>query len=117
MRSPQRRDPGFGPTVLVGLDGIEAEALQDVSIRLAPLSEVDAREMLGELRSRALLDGWRGAPAVDRSAIVAAILAVADLIGSQPALQELDINPLRCGPHGALALDALMIWKQTGTTP
>ncbi len=106
-----RRDPSYGPTVLVGLGGIEAEALQDVSIRLAPLSAVDAREMLDELRGRALLDGWRGAPAVDRNAVVAAILAVADLICSQPTLQELDINPLRCGPTGALALDALMIWK------
>ncbi len=106
-----RRDPSYGPTVLVGLGGIEAEALQDVSIRLAPLSAVDAREMLDELRGRALLDGWRGAPAVNRDSIVAAILSIADLICSQPSLQELDINPLRCGPDGALALDALMIWK------
>jgi acyl-CoA synthetase (NDP forming) len=106
-----RRDPSYGPTVLIGLGGIEAEALQDVSIRLAPLNEIDAREMLDGLRGRALLDGWRGAPAVDREAIVAAILAVAELICAQPALQELDINPLRCGPNGALALDALMIWK------
>jgi acetate---CoA ligase (ADP-forming) len=106
-----RRDPSYGPTVLIGLGGIEAEALQDVSIRLAPLNEIDAREMLDGLRGRVLLDGWRGAPAVDREAIVAAILAVAELICAQPALQELDINPLRCGPNGALALDALMIWK------
>lgn len=106
-----RRDPSYGPTVLIGLGGIEAEALQDVSIRLAPLTAVDAHEMLDGLRGRALLDGWRGAPAVNRDALVAAILAVAELICSQPALQELDINPLRCGPNGALALDALMIWK------
>lgn len=107
-----RRDPSYGPTVLIGLGGIEAEALQDVSIRLAPLSAIDAGEMLDELRGRALLDGWRGAPAANREAIVAAILAVADLICSQSSLQELDINPLRCGPDGAQALDALMIWKQ-----
>jgi hypothetical protein len=85
--------------------------LQDVGIRLAPLNEIDAHEMLDGLRGRALLDGWRGAPAADRDAIVAAILAVAELICTQPALQELDINPLRCGPNGAVALDALMIWK------
>ena len=106
-----RRDPSYGPTVLVGIGGVEAEALQDVSIRLAPLAEVDAREMLNELRARALLDGWRGAPPADREAIVAAILAVASLICSHADLSELDINPLRCGPHGALALDALMSWK------
>ena len=106
-----RRDPSYGPTVLIGLGGTEAEALQDVGIRLAPLNEIDAHEMLDGLRGRALLDGWRGAPAADRDAIVAAILAVAELICTQPALQELDINPLRCGPNGAVALDALMIWK------
>jgi acyl-CoA synthetase (NDP forming) len=106
-----RRDPSFGPTLLIGLGGTEAEALQDVSIRLAPLTALDAQQMLSELRGSALLDGWRGSPAVNRAAIVDAMLAVSDLIATQPALVELDINPLRCGPQGVLALDALMIWK------
>lgn len=105
-----RRDPSYGPTVLIGLGGVEAEALKDVSIRLAPLTAIDAAEMLDELRGRALLDGWRGAPAVKRDAIVNAILAVADLIHANASLRELDINPLRCSPAGVLALDALMIW-------
>lgn len=105
-----RRDPSYGPTVLIGLGGVEAEALKDVSIRLAPLTAIDAAEMLDELRGRALLDGWRGAPAVKRDAIVNAILAVADLIHANASLHELDINPLRCSPAGVLALDALMIW-------
>jgi acetate---CoA ligase (ADP-forming) len=108
-----RRDPSFGPTLLIGLGGTEAEALQDVSIRLVPLTALDAEQMLGELRGSVLLDGWRGAPAVNRAAIVGAMLAVSDLIATQPALQELDINPLRCGPQGVLALDALMIWKDS----
>jgi acyl-CoA synthetase (NDP forming) len=106
-----RRDPSFGPTLLIGLGGTEAEALKDVSIRLAPLTALDAVQMLSELRGSALLDGWRGAPAVNRAAIVDAMLAVSDLIATQSTLEELDINPLRCGPQGVLALDALMIWK------
>jgi|HigsolmetaAR204D_1030405.scaffolds.fasta_scaffold00314_15 acyl-CoA synthetase (NDP forming) len=107
-----KRDASFGATVLVGLGGTEAEALNDVSIRLAPLTRLDAHEMLNELRGSALLDGWRGAPAVDREAIVDALLAVGALMAAQPALKELDINPLRAGPHGVLALDALMIWDR-----
>lgn len=64
------------------------------------------------LRSSALLDGWRGAPAANQAAIVDAMLA-ADLMTSQPQPDELDINPLRCSERGALALDALMIWNDT----
>jgi acyl-CoA synthetase (NDP forming) len=106
-----KRDASFGPTVLIGLGGIEAEALKDVSIRLAPLSAADAEEMLGELRGAALLDGWRGAPAANRKAIIDAILAASRLITEQSALQELDINPLRASGDMVTALDALMIWK------
>jgi acetate---CoA ligase (ADP-forming) len=106
-----RRDPSFGPTVLIGLGGTEAEALKDVSIRIAPLSRIDAHEMLEELRGRALLDGWRGAAAVDRRAVIDALLAVSALITTQPMLEELDVNPLRCGAGGVCALDALMVWN------
>ncbi len=105
-----KRDVSFGPTILVGLGGTAAEALNDVSIRLAPISRLDAQEMLDELRGRELLDGWRGAPPVDRDAVVDALLAVSALISTQPELTELDINPLRANPEGTLALDALMIW-------
>ena len=106
-----KRDASYGPTVLVGLGGIEAEALKDVSIRLAPLTAADAAEMLNELRGAALLDGWRGAAAVSRPALINAILAVSQLITEQPNLLELDINPLRSTPHGMMALDALMVWQ------
>src|SRR5690606_31586794 len=56
------RDASFGPTVMVGLGGTLAEALRDTAIRLAPLSPVEAHEMLASLRGARLLDGWRGAP-------------------------------------------------------
>jgi acetyltransferase len=108
-----RRDPSYGPTLLVGLGGVEAEVLKDVSIRMVPLTRIDAEAMLSELRGNALLDGWRGSPAADRSAIADAMLAAAELLASQPQLLELDINPLRCSANGVLALDALMIWKDT----
>jgi acetyltransferase len=105
------RDPVFGPTVLLGMGGVTAEALKDVTLRLAPLSPADAEEMLGELQACVLLDGWRGSPAVNKQAIIHAVIAIADLIDAQPDIAELDINPLRATPAGAYALDALIVRK------
>jgi acetyltransferase len=103
------RDPGFGPVVLVGLGGTAAEALQDTAMRLAPLSEDDAFDMLDELRGGRLLDGWRGGPPADRRAIARAIVALGRILLEQPALAEIEINPLRVVPGGVLALDALIV--------
>ena len=103
------RDPIFGPSVLLGLGGTMAEALKDVSMRLAPLHQADAEEMLNELKARTLFDGWRGSPPVDRQAVVDTLLAVAALITQDERIKELDINPLRATDHGVLALDALIV--------
>lgn len=103
------RDGSFGPVVLIGLGGTAAEALQDVSRRLAPISREHAMEMLGELRGKALLDGWRGAPAVDREAIADTLVALSQLAVASPAVAEIEINPLRAYPDGCLALDALIV--------
>lgn len=102
-------DPAWGPTVLVGLGGTAAEAIGDVALRLAPLTPADADEMLGELRGKALLDGWRGAPPVDRTALVAAIVALGELVAGTPGIRELDLNPVRAYPKGLLALDAVIL--------
>ena len=103
------RDPVFGPTVMLGMGGIMAEALKDVSMRLAPIQAQDAEEMLGELNASVLFDGWRGSPPINRKALVDAILAVSDLIAGNPAIKELDVNPLRATAQGVLALDALIV--------
>lgn len=103
------RDPAFGPTVAVGLGGVMVEAIGDVAVRLAPLGEADALEMLDELRGRAVLDGWRGAPAADRHAIARAIVAVGALMAAHPAIAELDVNPVRAYADRVLALDALIV--------
>ena len=106
------RDAVFGPAVLLGMGGTAAEALKDVSMRLAPLQEADVEEMLAELKTCVLLDGWRGSPAVNRQAIVDTVLAVANLLVSQEDVKELDINPLRCTENGATALDALIVKRE-----
>ena len=102
------RDPAFGPVVLVGLGGIFAEAMADTALGIPPLTEGDARAMIDRLAGRALLAGARGRPAADEAAVARVLLALSDLALACPALAELDINPLRAGPDGAVALDALV---------
>jgi len=102
------RDASFGPVVVVGLGGILAEALRDTATRLAPLTLAEAEGMLDQLRGKALLDGWRGSPKLDRDAVARCIVALGDFLCQQPRVREVEINPLRVYPSGVLALDALM---------
>lgn len=104
-----RRDPSFGPVVLVGVGGVQAELYRDVQLALAPVSEEEARGMISALRAHALFDGWRGRPPVDVGAAAAVVAAVSRLLADGPDLVECEINPLRVGPDGAVAVDALVI--------
>lgn len=106
-----KRDPTFGPLVMFGMGGIYAEALADVSFRLAPLSRLDAEEMIDEVRSARLLTGLRGAPPADRDALIETLLRVSWLAHSCPHVRELDINPLLVLPEGqgALAVDVRLV--------
>jgi acyl-CoA synthetase (NDP forming) len=104
-----RRDPAFGPVVLVGLGGVWVEALGDVALRLAPVDREEAGEMLRELRGARLLGGYRGAPAVDRAALAGVIVAVGRLIADEPDVAEVDLNPVIARHDGAVAVDARVI--------
>jgi acyl-CoA synthetase (NDP forming) len=104
-----RRDPQFGPAVLVGLGGVLAEFLDDVSVRLAPVSLATALAMLDDLRGAALLRGVRGRPGIDRAAVARMLVALGDLGVERPDIREVDLNPVIAGPHGALAVDALVV--------
>ncbi|TDD63519.1 acetate--CoA ligase family protein [Actinomadura rubrisoli] len=107
------RDPAFGPVLLVGLGGVWTEVLRDTALRLCPVTEDDARAMLDELRGRALLDGFRGGPAADLDALVEVLLAVGGPGGVVESLAdrftEFELNPVICGPSGAVAVDARLI--------
>ncbi|MFJ2514261.1 acetate--CoA ligase family protein [Streptomyces griseoviridis] len=107
-------DELFGPTVTVGLGGVLVEVLRDVAVRVPPFGEDEARNLLGDLRGRALLDGVRGRPPADVEALVEVILRVQRMaleLGSD--LAELDINPLVVleRGQGAVALDALAVCR------
>ena len=104
-----RRDAQFGPAVMVGLGGIFAEVLDDVSIRLAPVRHAEALAMLDDLRGRRILDGVRGRPAVDRSAVADLVVALSRLGVERPDIIEVDLNPVIASPDGALAVDALVV--------
>jgi acyl-CoA synthetase (NDP forming) len=103
-----RRDPSFGPLVLVGIGGVQAEVYRDVQLGLAPVTEEQARRMLEALRGYPMLTGWRGRPPVDLAAAASVVAAVSRLLAEQPDVLECEINPLRVGPGGALAVDALV---------
>ena len=104
-----RRDPVFGPLVLLGLGGTTAEALDDVALRLAPLSVSEAAAMPDELAGRALLDGWRGGPVLDREAVAEVVTALGAFLDAHPHVAEIEINPLRLNADGLVALDAVCI--------
>jgi acyl-CoA synthetase (NDP forming) len=102
-----KRDPQFGPVIMFGLGGVYVEVLKDVAFRVAPLSASDAREMVGEIRSAAILEGARGQEPADVDALVDCILRLSQLSVEHPRLTECDINPLKVfdAGKGVCALD------------
>ena len=102
------RDPVFGPVVLVGLGGVVAEALADVAVTPAPLSVQDGGALADGLSGRALLDGFRGGPVADRTALGGVLAALGDLLVAHPEIDDVEINPLRVTADGLLALDAVL---------
>lgn len=108
------RDSQFGPLLLVGLGGVYVEVLKDVSFRLAPIGEEEAREMLQELKSYWLLQGARGQKAADIDSVIEVMLRVSQLVTDFPAINQLDINPLRVmdDAKGSLAADARIILEE-----
>src|SRR6266536_2704076 len=98
-------EPPFGPVVAVGAGGTSAELLGDVAVRLAPLTDRDASEALRQLKTFALLDGWRGSPTADQAALQDLLLRVGLLADNHPEIAELDCNPVIAGPDGATIVD------------
>ncbi|MCB1904012.1 MAG: acetate--CoA ligase family protein [Gammaproteobacteria bacterium] len=103
------RDPQFGPVMMFGLGGIFVEVLKDVVFRSLPLTAIDAAEMLDEIKAKAILGGVRGAPPVDRKALVDLMLRISQVCLAHPEIAELDLNPILGYADGYALVDARMI--------
>ncbi len=99
-------DYQFGKVIMFGIGGILTELLKDVSFRLPPIDEYDARDMIGSLKSYQLLTGFRGSPSADIDAIVDILLKVSKVVSDHPSIQEMDLNPIIVYPKGAIVVDA-----------
>lgn len=104
-----RRDPSFGPIVVVGMGGVYAEVLQDLAVALAPINQKMAEELIRSLRGAPLLLGARGHPALDITAAARAAVAMSTLGSEQTDFAEMEINPLLVTRDGVLALDARIV--------
>lgn len=101
-------DPQFGMTIMLGVGGILAEAVADVTFRLAPLEAGDAEEMIDDLATQALLGPFRGEPAVERDALVAVLLGLSQAAADRADLAAADLNPLLVVDGKPVAVDALV---------
>jgi hypothetical protein len=106
------RDPVFGPVVMFGLGGVLVEVLDDVSFRIAPFDEEQARRMVFELKGRAILQGTRGRGPYDLPVLFTALARLSQFAAAHAdGIESVDINPFLVLPEGqgAVALDALII--------
>ena len=96
----------FGPLVAFGPGGVLAELIGEASFRIAPLTDVDAEELVSEGKAGILVRGFRGAPAADAAALVDLVLRLAQLGLDLPAVAELDLNPVLALPERCVVVDA-----------
>jgi acetate---CoA ligase (ADP-forming) len=99
-------DPLFGPVVACGAGGVTAEVLKDVQVRITPLTDRDADEMVRSLRIFPLLEGYRGGPRADIEGLEEMVLRVGALVEAHPELVEMDCNPVIATPDGPVVVDA-----------
>ena len=106
------RDKTFGPVLMFGLGGVFVEVLKDVTFRAIPLSKADAKEMIEDIDAVEILNGVRGAEAIDRNALVELIMKLSDMIWKHPEIAELDLNPVIARPDGVSIADARIILNE-----
>ena len=109
------RDPQLGPCVMFGLGGVFTEVLDDVAFRIAPLKIGDAREMIGEIRARKMLDPFRGEAAIDREILCQILVSLGRIGLEYESISAIDINPLKVRSDGKpVAVDALIVLRKEG---
>jgi len=103
------RDNQFGPTVLFGLGGIFVEVLKDASFRIAPMTNLDTRQMIREIRSYPILKGVRGQPPSDEDAITDILQGTSRMLLENPKILQIDLNPVVVYGKGATVVDARIV--------
>jgi len=103
------KDVQFGPVLMFGLGGILVEVLKDVSFRIVPVTERDAREMIKEIKGYPVLQGYRGQKPASIPALEQLIVKVSQFVEKNPQIKELDLNPVFAYPDKAVAVDARII--------
>ena len=108
------QDPTFGPMLMFGLGGIYVEIVKDVKFAIAPVSEIEAKNMITGIKTHKLLEGTRGDKASDIDSISDIILRISQLVTDFPEINEFEINPLMVFEEGkgALAVDMRLILKE-----
>jgi acetate---CoA ligase (ADP-forming) subunit beta len=103
----------FGPMILLGMGGTGVEIYEDVSLRMAPLSEKDALAMIGGLKAKRLLEGFRGAEKVDLKRLTETLLAFSSVVMEvREGIESIDINPLLCSSRRCVVADARIILRK-----
>jgi len=105
-----KKDPTFGHVLLAGMGGIFVEVYKDISFRVCPITKADAEEMLDELKGKKILEGIRGQKAVNRKALIDAMVKLSQLPKKLPKIQELDVNPFFINQKEGKAVDARIMF-------
>ena len=103
------KDAQFGPTLMFGLGGIFVEVLKDVTFRIAPITEEEAKDMISEIKAYPILRGYRGKPPVDIDIIAKILVNTSKLVTDHQEIKELDLNPIIVYESGAKTVDARII--------
>ncbi|MFE5707572.1 acetate--CoA ligase family protein [Rhodococcus koreensis] len=106
-------DPIFGPVVAFGSGGVMVEALEDVTFRAAPFTEIEAHEMIDETIASRMLDGYRHLPVIDRTALARFLVHVGDIVAAHPEIGELDLNPVIASNTGIVPVDVRIVLSDT----
>ena len=106
-------DPSFGPLIMFGMGGVQAELFRDVTFRIHPLTDVDAHEMIRSVKAHQLLAGWRGSKMTDIEALENLLLRVSAMVEDLHQIAELDINPIKVLEQGkgCVAVDARIMLR------
>jgi len=104
-------DPQFGPALMFGIGGILVELLEDISFRIAPITEYDVKEMIHKIKGFPILDGYRGKPKADINVIINILLKISDFVIEHGEIHEMDLNPVFIYEKGLICVDARIILK------